>query len=169
VWMFYQESPWQGERWRYFGPVAVPGRSLEYTLYYRNNLNNFDDYVWESMIAPATIVPESEDPFSGTDSSAGTFFQIIENLTVSHDQANGTALPQSISALEFMLHKGLLTIRLSGTPPAGQQAIRVMIRSLVYTFTELPEVDRVLATLNGEFLSDGQLIWDDPLGRMDLE
>lgn len=170
VWLFYQESPWQGEFWRYFGPIAVPNRALEYTLYYRNNnANNFDDYIWERVISPIMFVPNRQDPFSGAGDSAGPFFEIVEKLTFSYDQDHGPALPKDSSAVEFLLRKGILTIHLAGRPPVGYQAAQVLIRSLVYTFTGLPEIERVIVTLNGEPLSYGLLIWDAPMGRMDLE
>lgn len=170
VWLFYRDSPWQGDFWRYSGPMTIPDRALEYTLYYRNNnANNFDDYIWERVISPVKYVPDNQDFLNGAGNSSGVFFEMVEKLTFSYDQDYGPALPKEVIAVEFLLHKGILTIQLSGRPPVGHQATQVLIRSLVYTFTALPEIERVIATLNGEPLDDGHLIWDTPLGRADLE
>ncbi len=170
VWLFYEDSPWQGDFWRYFGPVNVPNRSLEYTLYYRHiDVNNFDDYIWENVISSVTLVPDSQDPFGSTDNRVGPFFEIVENLTLSYDQDHGPVLPKDSIAVEFELHKGILIIHLAGRPPVGHQAAQVMVRSLIYTFTELPEIERVVVTIDGEPLSEGQFIWDTPMGRMDIE
>ena len=43
-----------------------------------------------------------------------------------------------------------------------------MVRSLVYTFTELPEIDRVIVTLEGEPWTGGNFVWKKPLRRENL-
>lgn len=171
VWLFYREGPWLGDYWQYYGPVAVPGRVQEYGLYYRsNNPQNFDNIIWETVLSPVMIAPEGEHPFqNGGRLQNGLIYEVIERLSSSYDQEHGPTLPKNCRALSFDLRDGVLTINLSGKPPSGSHAARIAVRSLVYTFTELPEVKRVMATFDGELLRSGNLVWDIPLGRIDLD
>lgn len=171
VWVFYQDSPWQGDYWQYYGPVTVPGKAHEYQLYYRNNnYNNFEEYIWQQIITPLAFVPEGPHPFlEYAGDASGPFYEIVEQLTSSYSSEYGPTLPKGCRAESFNLHQGVLTINLAGRLPAGYFAAQAMIRSLIYTFTALPEVERVIATINGETFSDGRILWNMPLGREDLD
>ncbi len=171
VWIFHQDSPWQGEYWQYYGPVTVPGRVLEYQLYYRNNnYSNFEEYIWQQIIAPQPYVPEGPHPFQEYEGNkSGPFYDIIAQLTSNYSNGYGSTLPRGCHAESFNLHQGVLTIDLAGRLPAGYLATQVMVRSLVFTFTSLPEIEWVKATINGETISNGHILWDMPLSRKDLD
>lgn len=171
VWMFHRERPWQGEFWQYYGPVDSPNRSLEYTLYYSSNiLPNVNAYTKETALIPMEVVLERRHPFmSYAGGLEGPFFTIIDKLAAGYDQDYDPVLPAGTHAVKFELRDGVLTIHLAGRQPAGYSAAQSAIRSLVYTFTELPEIERVIATLNGEPFSDGNIVWNLPLSRNDLQ
>ncbi len=52
--------------------------------------------------------------------------------------------------------------------PGGTLGGAILIQSLVYTATEFPTVKSVLVTVKGETYSDGHYIWEQPIGRDDL-
>lgn len=171
VWIFHRERPWQGEFWQYYGPVNFPNRILEYTLYYSSYiLPDINGYAKESSLISEEIVLEQRHPFiSYTGGLEGPFFAIIDKLAAGSGPGYDPVLPEGTHAVQFELHDGVLTIHLAGRQPAGYPAAQSAIRSLVYTFTELPEIERVIATLNGEPFSDGNDVWILPLSRNEMQ
>lgn len=162
VWLFQNGSPWQGNTLGWSAPLN-PGKMVSYKLYFRKITQEETITLdWNYLAAPVQV--DLESPL-GTSAENCPFAQIIDLLTCNFDEEKIATLPRDNRALGFSLNNGLLTINLTGAIPIGHQASMVMIRSLVYTFTEFPEVDAVIVTLDGEAWTDGHFIWEYPLER----
>ncbi len=167
VWLFQNGSPWQGDTIGWGSPLAPPGVSLPYKLYFRKKgIDEIGAPAWGNLAEPFLVKLDSP---AGTTADNCPLKQIIALLARDYDGERLSVLPGDNRSLGFTLKDGLLTIDLAGTAPLNHEASRAVVKSLVYTFTELPEVDAVLATLNGETWSDGHFVWEDHLRRQDLD
>lgn len=82
--------------------------------------------------------------------------------------------PETLSVMESEIENGTATVNFCSElitakdKPAGTLGAAVFTQSLVYTITELEEVDNVMLLVEGEYWDDGHAVWDEPLGRGDL-
>ncbi len=164
VWVFQKGAPWQAEDRRWSYPLTAVGGTVQFALYFRD----IDEADLDVPGRPATLTAVSVELESDIETEDAPFSKIIDLLAIGFDSQRGAVISQDNSALGFVLRDGVLTVNLAGSLPQGEQDLLLMQRALVYTFTELPEIDRVLVTMEDEPWSHDHLLWDIPLGREDL-
>jgi spore germination protein GerM len=167
VWLFQNGDPWQGNTVDWLCPLAPPGGGINYTLYFYEEIA--DDYspsLKAGNLKPVQIRLISSGVTGTTECS---FNKIIELLSKDYDEAHRAPLSDGVHVLDYTLHDHLLTINLVGSSPDSSQSARVFAKALVYTFTELPEIDALLVTREGQVWSDGNIRWEYPFCRDDFE
>jgi len=167
VWLFRNNSPWQGAEHYWLTPLNKAGGTLVYTLYF-NDLTALkpENMHWEQGRLQPVRISLSDPVGEALENLA--FYQIIDLLKLNYGQNCGAVFPADNRVLSFSLEDGLLAIDLAGSTFTGQRSALLMVRSLVYTFTELPEIDRVIVTLEGEPWTGGNFVWKKPLRRENL-
>lgn len=167
VWLFQNGNPWRGETVDWLCPLAPPGSGLSYTLYF------YEEIPGEYSVGQRTEIlkPVQIKLFSSVET--GTlecpFHKIIDLLSKDYDDAHRAPLSDEFQVLDYTLKDHLLTIDLAGSFPDSSRGARVFAEALVYTFTELPEVDALLVTREGKVWSDDNIRWDYPFYRDDLK
>ncbi len=170
VWVLKDGRPWMAGYLGWSAPLARRGENMEFTLYYGDERAIRDNAPGEyGFVRPVTATIQSPP---ATVWENCPFIQIIEMLAQSPGDGLVATLPPGNQAhdagVDYDLSSRLLTVHLSGDTTMGHQATRVLIESLVYTFTDIPAVDQVIATLNGEVWHDFHFVWEEPYGRQEV-
>ena len=141
VWLFRNNSPWQGAEHHWLTPLNKPGGTLAYTIYY-NDLAALEPEKmhWEQGRLKPVRVNLSDQVGEALENLS--FYQIVDLLKKNYGQTCGAVIPADNRVLSFSLEDGLLTIDLAAQPIPGGSAL-LMVRSW-FTLHGLPEIDRVM-------------------------
>jgi spore germination protein GerM len=173
VWILRDGKPWKGGYSGCCSPLARSDQELQFTIYYGKQQavaewiqGTLTDHGADNLLQAAVISLPSPP---GTVLENCPFAKLVQKLTEAPEPGLIAPLPADNTALgfEYYLNDRLLTVHLQGSPTESHIHSSILVRSLVYTFTEIPVVERVLVTLNGEAWSDGHVLWDEPQERRD--
>lgn len=167
VWVFQNGRPWEGETADWCCPLTPPGGGLDCKLYYcLEMLDQYQDMPRAETLEPVQI---KLFPPAGVNPSRFMFQKIVDLLAEDFDETHRAPLPGGLRLLGSVLEEHRLTLDLAGSFPESTRRARTFAEALVYTFTELPEVDALLVTREGQPWHDDFMHWDLPLTRDDLK
>lgn len=166
VWLFHNNSPWQGNTADWLCPLALPGSGVSYTLYFCMEKAPYHSRQGLDLLTPVQIKLISTGEEEIIDCH---FSKIINLLSQDYDPALRAPLPQGIQVLAFTLADHLLLMDLAAPFTGSPEQACAFVGALVYTFTGLPEVDAVMVTVEGQTWESGGIVWAYPLSRDDLE
>lgn len=84
----------------------------------------------------------------------------------------GPVMPSTTRILGISIENGVATVNLSSEvltdSPGGTLGGSIFMNAMVLTATEFPAVNSVQVLVEGEDWCDGHVVWDQPLGRKEL-
>ncbi len=169
VWVLRDGQLWQGATSGWCSPLARWGEPMVFTTYYGDAEAAAEGRRGDwGYVRPVEVVIESPP---STIWENCPFALILDKLTRDHGGWMAPLPADNVLAdvgLQFDLESGVMTVNLLGSYTIGHQASRILVEALVFTFTEIPVVDAVLVTLNGDPWHDSHFMWEEPITREEL-
>ncbi len=169
VWVLRDGQLWQGATSGWCSPLARRGEPMVFTAYYGDAEAAAEGSRGDwGYVRPVELVVESPP---STIWENCPFALILDKLTRDHGGWMAPLPADNVLAdvgLQFDLESRVMTVNLLGSYTIGHQASRILVEALVFTFTEIPVVDAVLVTLNGDPWHDSHFMWEEPITRAEL-